>query len=267
MEEAPGLMRTSVLHCLGVGEGRPSPAHDHAAFLYRLGRVALLIDCGEPVSRNLRRAGLGCNLLDRVFISHLHSDHVGGLFMLIQGFMIEGRTKDLTVHLPTEGIAPVFQMLQAAYLFEEYFAFHLQFAALRHGVPVVTEGVRVTPFPSSHLDPVRAQFQRKYPRPFEAFCFLIEFDGMRLVHSADLGAPEDLAPLLDEPVDLLVCEMAHFTPFALFKFLCGHSIKRLVLTHLDQRLCHRLPELERLARKTLKGVPVTIAVDGQEISL
>jgi len=260
-------MRPCALHCLGVGDGRPCPDRNHAAYLYRLGKAALLIDCGEPVSRSLRRARLSCELLDRIFVSHLHSDHVGGLFMLLQSFGLDERKKDLTVHLPAEAIAPVFQMLQAAYLFEEFFGFRLQFAALRKGVPVMTEGVRVTPFPTTHLETARLHFQRKYPQAFEAFCFLIEFEALRLVHSADLGAPEDLTPLLDKPVDLLVCELCHFTPTALFEFLRGRPVKRLVLTHLDQTLWQRLPQVRRLAARLLRDVAVSFPKDGQEIRL
>lgn len=39
----------------------------------------LLIDCGSDARRSLGRLGLGANDIDAVYISHVHSDHIGGL--------------------------------------------------------------------------------------------------------------------------------------------------------------------------------------------
>ncbi|MDP2696519.1 MBL fold metallo-hydrolase [Thalassospira sp.] len=39
----------------------------------------LLIDCGSDARHSLRRMGLAPNDLDAIYISHLHSDHIGGL--------------------------------------------------------------------------------------------------------------------------------------------------------------------------------------------
>ena len=60
----------------------------------------------------------------------------------------------------------------------------------------------------------------------------VEAGGKRVAHSCDLGAPEDLGPLLAEPVDLLVCEVSHFEPQALFNFLSRHRLKCLALVHI-----------------------------------
>jgi ribonuclease BN (tRNA processing enzyme) len=78
-------MTKATLTCLGVGDGRPCADRRHAAFLYRFGKTSLLVDCGEPVADSLRAKRLDCDTVDGIFISHLHADHVGGFFMLLQG--------------------------------------------------------------------------------------------------------------------------------------------------------------------------------------
>ncbi len=58
---------------------------------------------------------------------------------------------------------------------------------------------------------------------------------LRIAHSADLGAPQDLAPLLEKPLDLLVCELAHFEPKDLFRYLKGRDIGRIVFIHMARQ--------------------------------
>jgi hypothetical protein len=53
---------------------------------------------------------------------------------------------------------------------------------------------------------------------------LLESGDKRVAHSGDLGEPEDLEPLLKKPVDLLVCELAHFSPEAIFSYLSGRPV-------------------------------------------
>ena len=114
---------------------------------------------------------------------------------------------------------------------------------------------------------MRKSFQRKYPGSYAAFSFLIETAGHRIAHSADLGAPEDLDPLLAEPVDLLVCELAHFTPQALFRYLRGKPVKRVVFVHVGGPYWKDLVTTSRLAGKMLPGVQCMFARDGQTIKI
>jgi len=97
-----------------VGDGWPCVDRNHSAFLYRFGPATLLIDCGEAVTRNYAAAGLDSNLIDRIFLSHLHCDHVGGFFMFIQGLWLQQREKELPVHLPAYAVPPVRNLLDAA---------------------------------------------------------------------------------------------------------------------------------------------------------
>src|SRR3989442_1622529 len=177
-------MRSLSLTCFGVGDGTASAARNHSSYLFGFDTVNLLIDCGEPISRSFKSSGLSYDTIDRLFLSHLHSDHFGGLFMLLQGFWLEQRRKELPVHLPAEGIEPLRQMLRAAFLFDEILPFRLSFEPLRARQPVAVGHVRVTPYLTSHLDTLRKSFQAKYPGDYAAYCFLLETDELRVGHSA-----------------------------------------------------------------------------------
>jgi ribonuclease BN (tRNA processing enzyme) len=253
------------LTCFGTGDGCPCADRHHAAFLYRLGKDSILIDCGESTDRSYKASGLSYDLIDGIFISHLHADHFGGFFMLMQGFWLEQRQKDLPVHLPGGAVEPIGQMLQAAMLFPEELSFRFQLRPISPRVVIPVGQVQVRAFPTTHLDRMREKHSGKYPVGFETYCFLLESGDRRVGHSADLGKPEDLEPLVTKPLDLLVCELAHFQPEEVFRYLQGRDIKRVVWVHLGRPQREKLASIRSLATKMLPGMKHTFAADGQEI--
>jgi ribonuclease BN (tRNA processing enzyme) len=260
-------MSKASLHALGTNDGWTSDQRGHSSFLYRLGNSTLLIDCGEPVGRSLHSAKVKPNDLDGLLLSHLHCDHVGGFFMLMQGFWLDQRTRPLTVHMPEEGLVPIRRMLDAAYIFEELMPCNLNFTALSAGTPFEVSGICVTPHPTSHLDQLKEHFSKKYPAKYEAFSFLLESEGTRVAHSADIGGLEDLDPLLSQPVDLLVCELAHVEPKELFTYLADKEIGQVAFMHLSRPHREKLDELKVLAKSILSNLPHTFLNDGDLIEV
>lgn len=259
--------QTSSLKCFGVGDGQASADRNHSSFLYRLGGNALLIDCGESLSHSYKASGLSYDLFDRVLLSHMHFDHVGGFFMFMQSLWLERRTKPLVVHAPTGGIKPLRQMLEAACIFDEILPFPLQFAAWEPGRTVAFDSIRVTPFPTSHLAWFRERFETKYPGNFAAYCLKIEGAGLTIGHSADLGTIGDLAPVLETPLDLLVCELAHLDPPEVLKTLQGRDIKRVAFVHLSRQQWEIRDSLKARASEILRPAEVLFPGDGEELSL
>lgn len=262
MPERNSKSRPGKVLCLGTGDGWPCPDRNHSSYLYELADTCLLIDCGESVARSLAARKFDWNRLDAIALSHTHADHVGGLLMLLQGLWLEGRNRDLKILLPAQAINPLRQWLHQAYLFDELFGFKIQFTALQAGKAVQIGNLRLTGFPTTHLDGLCRAFQSKYRVGFDAFGFVLEGAGRRLLHSADLGAPEDLLPLLTKPLDLLVCEIAHFQPVELFSILRGHRIEQAAFVHLTRSLRERLVPVKRLVKQHLRGMKCVFPNDG-----
>jgi len=265
MPDRNSKSRPGKVLCLGTGDGWPCADRNHSSYLYELAGACLLIDCGESVSRSLAARRFDWNRPDAIVLSHTHADHIGGLLMLLQGLWLEGRTRRLRVFLPHHAIAPLQGLLNHAYLFAELFQFSLEFVPLKVGQPIRIGRLKVTPFATSHLDRLRRQFQGRPRVKFEAFGFVLEGARRRVIHSADLGVPADLTPWLQMRTDLLMCELAHFSPAELFTSLRGRPIRRLALIHLPKRLRQRLAPLARLAAKQLPGVKRVFPSDGHEL--
>ena len=68
---------------LGSSSALPTPKRNPSAHVLNVHEQFFLIDCGEGTQKQLRKFGINPLKLKAIFISHLHGDHVYGLFGLI----------------------------------------------------------------------------------------------------------------------------------------------------------------------------------------
>jgi ribonuclease BN (tRNA processing enzyme) len=254
------------LKCFGTGDGWPSADRNHSSFLYRFGNTRLLIDCGEGASRSYKASGLSYDAVDAIFLSHMHADHIGGFLMLMQGFWLEKRRKALPVYMPGRAIPPMKEMLKTALIYDALLRFRMQMLALKAAAKTAVKTVRITAFPTTHLDGLRKKFSKASAARFSAFCFLLEHKKLRIGHSADIGRPEDLDPLFAKPLDVLVCELAHFTPQKILHYLRGKPVKRLIFIHLGRDYRPQLAAIRKMAQEALPNTDVLFPDDGDEIT-
>ncbi len=256
-----------LVHCFGVGDGWPNKERNHSSFLYRFEENPILVDCGEPLSRTYLNSGYTYDDFDAILLSHFHGDHFGGFLMFLQGLWLRERRKDLTIYMPADGIPVVEKLIQVACLFKELMPFRLEFKAISDRGDFRIGSNTVRPVRTTHLDSLRDQFHHLYPHNFDCFAFGFETRNQYVVHSSDIGAPEDLIPLLDRPVDFMVCELAHFNPIHLFELLCQYEIRKLLLIHLPSFLWENKQQVIELGQKTCPGLDFEIANEYQSYQI
>lgn len=213
-------MSMGKLTFLGTGAGDFGSARNKACVLVESGG-SILLDAGEPCSSQIQMLGLDPLDITSVFLSHGHADHISGLPMFLQNSKLLGRKDALPVHLPAFLIEPLSLWLSALSLAPSRLGFPLELHPLKPGVVVQVGGMRVGAFATSH----DCESQR------ESFGFVVRTKEKTLGYSGDLGEAADLAPVLENGVDFLVCEMAHVNAEDLVKILADIDLEALLLVH------------------------------------
>ena len=86
------------LTILGTSSALPTSSKFPTAHVLNVHERFFLIDCGEGTQMQLRRLGINLSRINHIFISHLHGDHVFGLFGLISTLSLLGRKEDLHIY-------------------------------------------------------------------------------------------------------------------------------------------------------------------------
>jgi ribonuclease BN (tRNA processing enzyme) len=243
---------------LGTAPGYPAAHKNHTGLLLETGTKKILIDAGEPSARTLIEIGVDPADLDAIVITHGHSDHTGGLPMIIQAAWIVGRQASLPIVLPAELIAPLRNWLNASYIGPDFLPFELRFHAWEDAPVHSVCGCEIKPTPTTHLQALVDRFGNGR---FHAFSLAIRHSNFEFVFSGDIGTPADLTKPLKAGTGLLVCEIAHFEPQALFDFLSGRKVTRLILTHASEEVAAEIETVLAAARKSLTGTEVVYATD------
>jgi ribonuclease BN (tRNA processing enzyme) len=257
---------------LGSSSGVPTATRGNTAQVLRHGGKTYLIDCGEPATQGLFRAGIDPNSLTAVFITHLHADHIGGLPQLVQSLQIRGRTQPLPVYLPAEGLAPLAAFLEAIYLSPDLLPFPLRLLGGGPGHLYSDGSITVSAVRNQHLEALRGRagdVAARHPAwALESRSLVVTAGDERIVFSGDLRSPDELTPLLPEATTL-VCELVHFLPQALYPVLAnGLSLRDVVLTHFHPNVENRSAEIIAEAQRRLpEGARVHWAADGLAVAL
>ena len=85
---------------LGTGAALPTPERRTSGTALLYDGETLLFDCGEGTQLQLRKAGLRHGRLSRIFITHMHGDHVIGIMGLLMTMELSGREHPIELYGP-----------------------------------------------------------------------------------------------------------------------------------------------------------------------
>jgi len=135
---------------LGCGAATPTLRHLPTAQAINWNGQWMLLDAGEGVQLGLRQQRIPFQKIDRIFISHMHGDHVLGLPGLIGSMNLLGRERTLHIYGPSNLESYV---LTALKLTETHLKFNLNFNAANPKdmhVAIQEKGARISSFPVKH---------------------------------------------------------------------------------------------------------------------
>lgn len=248
---------------VGSGTVALTPDRVCAGYYVEAGGRRILLDCGPGTPHQLARFGLPWNRLSDVALSHFHTDHIGGLPLLLfalQHGLEDPRTEPLHIYGPA-GLRERFDRLADA--FGDYMReprFPLELIELGGGDALaLAAGVTLRAAPTPHTA--------------ASLAYRLEEGGAALGYTGDTGASDALGDFL-AGVDLLIAECSlpdeqslesHLTPRRVADLANRAEPRRLLVTHVYPQLA-RL-DLPALIRSAGWHGALDLATDGMRLDV
>ena len=210
-----GAMRVTLL-----GTGTPFPRRGQAAagMFVEAGPHKMLLDAGPGTPANFTSLQIPFDDVDKVFLTHHHVDHIGGLDQFWIGGWTYGRRRPLRVWGPP-GTADIVDRLRGIYewdietrrrVFDTLEGSEIEAVDYGEGVIWEEDGIRVTAFEVVHTP------------PHNTFGLRIDHAGRSMVFSGDTKKCDALIAQASG-VDLLIHEA--FPPVEVYADKAGRPIE------------------------------------------
>ena len=141
------------LTILGSSSALPTSERYPSAHVLNAHERLFLIDCGEGTQMQLRKNRIRFGKINHIFISHLHGDHVFGLYGLLSTYSLMGRENPVHLYAPENYLNILQSHLND---FDIHLSFEIDFIPLSGNDPVQIlddKYITVTSFPLQHRVP------------------------------------------------------------------------------------------------------------------
>lgn len=177
---------------LGAASAKPTIDRHPSAQVVNIHEQHYLVDAGEGVQQQLIRYGINPLKIREVFISHLHGDHVYGLFPFISTLGLYGRRTPLKVYAP----APFGEMLEAHLrLFDSQLPYEVVWVEVdttKHRLLMENRTIEVWSIPLRHRVPCAGFLFREKEPPLNVEKYKIVKYGLSIAQITAAKRGEDV---------------------------------------------------------------------------
>lgn len=177
---------------LGNSSAKPTASGHPSAQVVNINEQYFLVDAGEGVQRQMARRGISALKLRAVFISHLHGDHLFGLFPLLSTLGLYGRRTPLKIYAPR----PFGEMLEAFLRLCEsnlpYMPEWVEVDTTKHQIIFENDTTEVWSLPLRHRIPTAGYLFRQKEPALNVKKFAVERYGLTIQQIVQAKRGEDV---------------------------------------------------------------------------
>ncbi len=263
------------IHFLGTCAGtEPMPDRKHASVAIEVNGKYYWFDAGDGCARTAYLMGLDLTKISKIFISHTHMDHIGGLANLLWYIRkiadVRGITpEDKALYIPNQEVADaLFTILR-----NTEGAFYLDFDIKQFGVSeglLFDDGVvKVIAQHNNHLawrpeGGIRTGFNEE--KIYRSFSYRIEAEGKSIIYSGDIKKPADIDALIEGGCDALIIETGHHGIDGVFEYVKDKDVKHVFFSHNGREILNHPEESKEKVDKYFGG-RATICHDTMTVEL
>ena len=227
---------------LGSGAVRDNPRRGGPSQILNIDNQILMFDCGRSASTNLAQRGIGCESVDRLFLTHLHFDHIVDVPYLVFVGWIKERENRLQIYGPNGTKDFVAKIIRPP--FQQDIE-----SRLMHGKdgtlldPEVYEVLQANQFLLADRYQISSAFMNHAGIP--TLAYRIDVGDKRIVITGD-GVPDEQFPEFCQGADLLSIECSgtseflsqqawgswHIEPASIARIASEAGIKAVIIKHL-----------------------------------
>ena len=180
------------LTTLGTASASANPYRHTSAHVVTIHNHHFLVDCGEGCQMSLQQCHIAFSWIDNIFLSHLHGDHIFGIFGLLSTMAMQGRTAPLYIYAP-KGFARILSFFNEQFADGVKYEIHFTPLEMKSKEQIVDmRQLRVYAFPLNHRVPTFGfLFEEKEPA-LNIRKELIERDNLTLTEIGALKRGEDV---------------------------------------------------------------------------
>lgn len=236
----------------GSSHGAPEPNRRCSSIMFEVGSNRYFVDMGTMAIEDLATRRIPVDSVKGIFITHMHGDHTNGLPAYLDLCSWYYRTANPEIFLP-EPRDEAIELITAWIKCNGTKPREFKFSPINEGELFNDGVIKVTAYKTRHIA--------------DSYAYLVEAEGKRVLFGGDMSVkgPADDFPLevLDKPLDVAICEAAHFPATDYIPIFEGKDVKQLCITHYSDRHLASVLEL----KTALPDITVFRSGDNMEIDI
>ncbi|MFZ1080749.1 MAG: ribonuclease Z [Candidatus Kryptoniota bacterium] len=217
---------------LGSGSAFSGLTRFNSCCFVEAGKNKFLIDCGSDALRAIQKADVSLFSIEKIFITHLHADHCGGVPAVLTAMHVLGRKEPIEVYVPSTQLEFIRTWLANVFIYNERMSFETTLLPIESGEINLRGDVKLEFVQTNHLEKYLEYAEKAKINP-RSFSVIVWERNKKFFFSSDVNSIDEITQNLDGSLSLI--EAAHPTLEEIAE-ISKRQRNNVFFTHIPQEL-------------------------------